>query len=461
MQKITVFIGYADDQKKDKEKLESILNQFHNGKDFKIEIREWRYESSSLRPTRKQDDYNATLLESNIAFFLFGSRVGHYSKEELEIGYESLKNRTSNLYAIFVYFKNISFKPHNSSLRLEDLHALIEFRQKLIKIENQFPQLYSTTQELTKLVYRDLDKEIPEVIKRISLENYQSQVTSKIASVNIGIDTLSEFRKTSRIFVFDKIGENVSKVVALKSEYYCYLSGELNPDEGGSRIFEVNKTQTKELHGTNQQGRLTYLSLSPNGLLGGTNNGGEFYLWDSFAKAWKGEDKNPNRYSDVCVKSEKDIFALGKNFLNANKPFFHFDGHNWKRIDQGFVSISNCENGVVGLGASGKLYIWKDNELTQIADKSKIEIEKIVALSSLIIFAIDRFGELYYLIDKDWVGIKTNLQTAIQDLSIASDNSLFITTVTNELFRATVTKHPAKPYKLLSQMKFDNLMRFS
>ena len=52
----------------------------------------WEYLDKGMGTTRKQDEFNKLLLDSEYVIYLTWDGIGHYTKEEFELGYNSMKS---------------------------------------------------------------------------------------------------------------------------------------------------------------------------------------------------------------------------------------------------------------------------------------------------------------------------------------------------------------------------------
>jgi hypothetical protein len=98
---IKIFIASQSSLAKERDFIENLI---HRNNDDRIEkgifvdkgiylkpIR-WELSDKGNGPEEKQKEFNESLLDSEIAIYLTWDSIGHYTKEEFEIGYNSMKN---------------------------------------------------------------------------------------------------------------------------------------------------------------------------------------------------------------------------------------------------------------------------------------------------------------------------------------------------------------------------------
>lgn len=117
-----------------------------------IELKQWEYANSAVSLTRKQDDYNSELQNSDIVICLFGTKVGKYSEEEFDAALSWFKKTGSP--QIYTYFKNINI--HTGQLG-EEFYSVINFKKKLDVI-GHFPDYYEHIDQLKYKIKIQLEK---------------------------------------------------------------------------------------------------------------------------------------------------------------------------------------------------------------------------------------------------------------------------------------------------------------
>lgn len=67
----------------------------------------WEYLDKGMGAIRKQDEFNKLLLDSEYVIYLTWDGIGHYTKEEFELGYNSMKSGIKP-FRIYVFNKAIA-----------------------------------------------------------------------------------------------------------------------------------------------------------------------------------------------------------------------------------------------------------------------------------------------------------------------------------------------------------------
>ena len=107
MKTIKLFIASSSEMKT--ERLEIIdllvdLNDEYEDSGIKFEPVVWEFMDSSMRETRKEDDYLIEMVKCQICIVMFWRTLGEYTLEEFEVAIKEMKaNR--NIKAIYLLFK--------------------------------------------------------------------------------------------------------------------------------------------------------------------------------------------------------------------------------------------------------------------------------------------------------------------------------------------------------------------
>ena len=138
-------------------------NQFLVKHGIFLELIRWEFLSSSFSETRKQDDFNKALEESEIFTCLIFDRIGRYTREEFEKAYQNYKEG-KNPKKFYLYFKTL---PKGKK---EVAFEVYEFR-KIIEKEEQIYREYNNPDQLKVFLNQNLDNDLPEILKEALLEN--------------------------------------------------------------------------------------------------------------------------------------------------------------------------------------------------------------------------------------------------------------------------------------------------
>lgn len=140
MREVKVFIASSAELNEDKQIFDlyfSGKNKIYRSRNIDFNQKTWQDFSSSIHGERLQDRYNEYIEQCDIVIFLFHTRLGRYTKEELEVAYRAfLKNRKKP--RIFVYFKE------------EDIQdpALLDFKSYCESNFGHFCDIYKTPDDL-------------------------------------------------------------------------------------------------------------------------------------------------------------------------------------------------------------------------------------------------------------------------------------------------------------------------
>ena len=110
MRKIKIFIGSSIVEfKNERQELENFIHNLSNDfiNKYEIMIIPFTCEAAdnAMARTRKQDEYNKQIAESEMCFFLFFTRAGEYTIEELNYAFNTFKSSEQGKPKVYVYFK--------------------------------------------------------------------------------------------------------------------------------------------------------------------------------------------------------------------------------------------------------------------------------------------------------------------------------------------------------------------
>jgi hypothetical protein len=153
MIEIRIFIASCNDEADERTMLKELVSKIDDvTRSYKVRVEPemWELKSTEMRVAleRAQNFLNEALISSDIAFFLFGKRVGKYTLEEFEKACEEVKNNSTPL-KVFAYFKNVPIGD-TSTISNETLDAVAEIK-KLKEIISEMGQIYGEYRELPKL----------------------------------------------------------------------------------------------------------------------------------------------------------------------------------------------------------------------------------------------------------------------------------------------------------------------
>lgn len=106
--------------------------------------------SGAMSPTRKQDDYNERILESDLFICLAHTKVGRYTEEEFDLAWATFQE-TGRL-RLLTFFKKDGVDP----LTVQD--SLRQFHTKLNADLKHFPDAYQGYAELEGQVWKEIER---------------------------------------------------------------------------------------------------------------------------------------------------------------------------------------------------------------------------------------------------------------------------------------------------------------
>lgn len=141
MKTVKVFLASSAELDEDKTRFDlyfSEKNKIYRKRYIDFDQRTWKDFVSTLNPSgRLQDRYNEYIAQCDIAIFLFHTRMGQYTLEELEKAQE-YNQRPGKKPRIFIYFKE----------RAGQEHEMNDFKRKCEKEWGHFCDIYSSYEEL-------------------------------------------------------------------------------------------------------------------------------------------------------------------------------------------------------------------------------------------------------------------------------------------------------------------------
>jgi tetratricopeptide (TPR) repeat protein len=166
MRHVKLFLASGNSLKKDRDEIMLFLankNQYLVKHGIFLELVRWEFLSSSFSNTRKQDDFNKELEDSDIFTCLIFDRIGQYTREEFDKAYEMYK-AGKNPKKFYLYFKTL---PKG---KREEAIEVLEFRHGIEK-EEQIYREYKTPDQLKLFLNQNLDEDMPEMLKEVLLKN--------------------------------------------------------------------------------------------------------------------------------------------------------------------------------------------------------------------------------------------------------------------------------------------------
>ena len=166
MRNVKLFLASGNALKKDRDEIMLFLankNQFLVKHGIFLELVRWEFLSSSFSETRKQDDFNKELDESEIFTCLIFDRIGQYTREEFDKAYQNYKEG-KNPKKFYLYFKTLPKRKREEAIEVYEL-------RKAIEKDEQIYREYKNPDQLKLFLNQNLDADLPGILKETLLEN--------------------------------------------------------------------------------------------------------------------------------------------------------------------------------------------------------------------------------------------------------------------------------------------------
>ncbi|NOT51467.1 MAG: tetratricopeptide repeat protein [Chitinophagaceae bacterium] len=157
--KIRIFLGSSQELKVSRDEFEKFIRRKNDSwvnRDISLQLIIWEDFVDAVSKTRKQDDYNAAIRESDILLILVFSKVGMYTKEEFETGYDQFLKTGSPLIYTYFQFPRID----EGDRTREEVISLYDFEDRLKQL-NHFKTTFKSVEDLQLKFSEQLDKLYP------------------------------------------------------------------------------------------------------------------------------------------------------------------------------------------------------------------------------------------------------------------------------------------------------------
>lgn len=148
MKKVRIFIASSAEIDDDKQMFDlyfSEKNKLYRDKNIDFDQKTWKDFNSSIAEFRLQDRYNDYIRQCDIVIFLFHTKLGTYTTEELEVATKIYKENKYRKPKIYVYFKENDAD-----------ESLQNFKQYCENVLGHFCDIYTDYQDL----YLKFDKQL-------------------------------------------------------------------------------------------------------------------------------------------------------------------------------------------------------------------------------------------------------------------------------------------------------------
>jgi len=271
MRNIKLFLASGNTLKKDRDEIMLFLankNQFLVKHGIFLELVRWEFLSSSFSETRKQDDFNKELEESEIFTCLIFDHIGQYTREEFDKAYQNYK-QGKNPRKFYLYFKTL---PKGKK---EEAIEVYEFRQAIEKDEQIYRE-YKNPDQLKLFLNQNLDEDLPEIFKEALLQSISEPETKTMTETipNYILDNLDEADKLLNKNLTEEaleIYQDALKQVNKKTDPVaysriqlgigaCYINLSYLDDQEKNQIKAMAKFESVLESITPEQDKQTYLS---------------------------------------------------------------------------------------------------------------------------------------------------------------------------------------------------------
>ncbi len=157
--KIKIFLGSSQELKISRDEFEKFIRRKNDSwanRDISLQLIIWEDFVDAVSKTRKQDDYNAAIRESDILLILVFSKVGLYTKEEFETGYDQFLKTGNPL--IYTYFQYPRIDEGDRTR--EEVNSIFDFEDRLKQLKH-FKTIFKSVEYLQLKFSEQLDKLYP------------------------------------------------------------------------------------------------------------------------------------------------------------------------------------------------------------------------------------------------------------------------------------------------------------
>lgn len=191
LMRVQIFIASSLELKPERQELAYMVSQLNvllEGFDIYIRIVKWEYVDSSMSYRHKQEDYNDELKNSDLCFFLFWTRLGIYTQEELNLA-NSLTSSSKKQLKVFYLFKDSS----------DGVSQELSCLQHKIETDQHFScSHFSTTYQLDLFVTNSILLYIIEYLQnRKTINEREERLTSVLDKIILESNSCSNSKELS------------------------------------------------------------------------------------------------------------------------------------------------------------------------------------------------------------------------------------------------------------------------
>lgn len=158
---VRIFLASSEELAEERKQLRQYLSERNDrfqetGRGIYLKLENWEAMSSAMSATRKQDDYNRRVLESDVFICLAHTKVGRYTEEEFDVAWAAFQqNQKPRL--VLTFFKKDGVDP------LSVQSSLAAFHKKLSETLGHFPEPYAGYSALEGKVWKELEAFLDEM----------------------------------------------------------------------------------------------------------------------------------------------------------------------------------------------------------------------------------------------------------------------------------------------------------
>ncbi len=246
--KIKIFIGSSitefEGERKDLELfMRRISDDFEDTYDIKLQPLLCEDEDTAMTKERKQDVFNNLVRGSDMCFFIFYTKAGRFTVEELETAYEKFKGSENKRPKVYVYFKKLT------SDIAEDI-SIIELKDKL---DGEYKQYYGSFEHVDTLKLRILENLTEQEMKDFNIKQetetvYGGEGEKPVFNLKVNgkkvltLNDISEFANSEELKVLQ------AELVEVEKRYYEMLPRYAKDNADGDFYKEYADVAAKRQH---------------------------------------------------------------------------------------------------------------------------------------------------------------------------------------------------------------------
>ena len=170
MKTIKVFIASSNELREERLEFSELfehLNRVFKCRGVELEISKWEFLDESMGPLHKQEEYNREIKTCDICLVLYWTKIGDYTREELDVAYNELRAGRKP-YKLYIYFKEVG----------EIGKEVMKFKADF---EKRYGHFYCKYENIDTLKLRFL----------LQFENYQNSGLIKVENSQVKADGIA------------------------------------------------------------------------------------------------------------------------------------------------------------------------------------------------------------------------------------------------------------------------------